>query len=316
MIELRDKPKKEKKKHSKENFEQLTYSWLLSKKNIIKESSYGRYYNLIETHIVPNIGHIKKNKITSELINNFLTKELQEGRLDKNGGLSTNTVYDIALIIKQTCKKYNININVIPISKSIGKGKNFYPQETKILQKNLTKLNSLDSIGILISLLLGLREGEVCGLKWKDIDTENKIIHVNRIITRVRCFDGKRKTKIIITTPKTESSIRELPIPDKLIPILDNVKRYSNQEYFILTNKAKYLDPRTYYNHYKLFLKSLDVTNHTYHDLRHTFATNCIELGMDAKTLMELLGHSNITTTLSIYVHSSMNCKRNFINQL
>ncbi len=315
LINLKNSPKKTKRK-SKETLGYLVNDWLQSKKGLIKESSFGRYYCLIETHIIPDIGKIKKHMITSDLINDYLTTKLKKGRLDGTGGLSNNTVYDIALILKQTFKRNNLDISTITIPKDIGKGKNLYSNETELIKGNISNLNKAEGLGILLSLFLGLREGEICGLKWNDIDIPNRLLHINQIISRVRCFDEKKKTKLIITTPKTDSSIRTLPIPDKLMDVLSDMKSKSISDSYVLTNTSKFMDPRTYYNHYKIFIKSIGLSNHTYHDLRHTFASNCIELGMDPKTLMELLGHANITTTLSIYVHSSMNNKRNYINQL
>lgn len=262
-------------------------NWLKNKSGKIKGSSFGRYYTLIENHIKPSLGKLKVYQITSDKINSFLNKKLENGNLNNNGGLSTNTVYDIALILKQVLKENGIIININPISKSVGKGKTFYESEKDSLTNAL-----------------------------KDIDLDNKIIHINQIITRVKSFNSKKKTKVIITTPKTKTSIRDLPIPDKIYDIVYSKTNNLNKDYYLLTGSDKYMDTRTYYNHYKKILNSLNIINHTYHDLRYTFANDCIELGMDAKTLMELLGHANVTTTLNVYVHGSMNNKRNFINKL
>lgn len=298
------------------NFNFLIDRWLESKKNKIKDSSYSRYFQLINTHIRNDIGKVKINKLTSEAINDFLNKKIETGRLDKTGGLSKNTVYDIALIIKQVLKDNNISLDIITISKTVGKGKSMYSNDKRRLEEYLTNIKCYDAIGIMLSLLLGLRESEMCGLKWQDIDFDNKVIYIRRIISRVKSFDTQTKTKLIITTPKTEKSIRTLPIPEKILTILYSLKEEMKDEYYILTGNTKIMDPRTYYNHYKKILNKVGNLDYTYHDLRHTFATNCNELGIDVKTLMELLGHSNISTTMNIYVHSSLENKRNFINQL
>lgn len=303
-------------KKKAKDFNCLVDNWLENKKSKIKESSYGRYYHLINSHIRNDIGKVKIDKLTSKVINDFLTKKLENGKLDKTGGLSKNSVYDIALIIKQVLKVNKINLDIIPISKTIGKGKSMYSNDKKILEERLTNIDNYDSLGIMLSLLLGLREGEICGLKWSDIDLDNKVIHISRIISRVKSFDTKNKTKVIITTPKTENSVRTLPIPEKIYNQLSSLKLKRKDDDFILTGNKKFMDPRTYYNHYKKILNDIGSLDYTYHDLRHTFATNCNELGIDPKTLMELLGHSNISTTLNIYVHSSLENKRNFINQL
>lgn len=306
---------KEEKKHLKK-LNNLIDSWLEGKKHKIKESSYSRYYQLIYTHIRDDIGKIGVDKLTTDMINHFLREKLVNGRLDNKGGLSKNTVYDIALIIKQVLKENKILLDIMPISKSIGKGKSMYSYDKKKLEDYLINITCYDAIGIMLSLLLGLRESEMCGLQWRDVDIFNKVIYVRRIVSRVKSFETKKKTKLIITTPKSENSIRVLPIPEKVYDILDSLKKKMNTEDYVLTGSKKFMDPRTYYNHYKKILDKIGELDYTYHDLRHTFATNCNELGIDVKTLMELLGHSNISTTMNIYVHSSLENKRNFINQL
>lgn len=316
LINLKEEKINKKNNFSNRNFNYLIDKWLDNKKKKIKISSYSRYLQLINTHIRGDIGKVKVNKLTAEVINDFLNKKLDKGRLDKRGGLSKNTVYDIALIIKQVLKENDILLNVMSVSKTIGRGKSMYSNDKKKLEDYLGSIKEYDAIGIMLSLLLGLRESEICGLKWKDIDLENKVIYIKRIISRVKSFDNKTKTKLVISTPKTEKSIRTLPIPDKIIDILYSLKKGMKQEYYVLTGNSRIMDPRTYYNHYKRILNKVGNLNYTYHDLRHTFATNCNELGIDVKTLMELLGHSNINTTMNIYVHSSLENKRSFINQL
>lgn len=316
LMNLKKEKKSSKKRKKNNEFNFLVINWLESKKNKIKESSYSRYYQLIHTHIINDIGKVDISKLNTEIINNFLTKKLESGKLDNTGGLSKNTVYDIALIIKQVLKSNKIHLDIMPISKTIGKGKSMYSNDKKRLVDYLDNITCYDAIGILLSLLLGLRESEICGLKWKDIDIINRVIHIRRIVSRVKSFDTKNKTKLIISTPKSEKSVRTLPIPEKLYEVLSILKQQMNDDDYVLTGKKKFMDPRTYYNHYKKILSQIGELDYTYHDLRHTFATNCNELGIDVKTLMELLGHSNISTTMNIYVHSSLENKRSFINQL
>ncbi len=295
----------------------LIDSWLLKKKSKIKESSYTRYYNLIEQHIRKSkIGKVKIYKLSTEMVNDYLINLLRNGRLDGKGGLSKNSVYDISNIFRQIIKDNNLDIKLMKISNEFGKGKSLCGDEKNNLENYLKNSRSFISIGILFSLFLGLRESEVCGLTWENIDLEKKLIYVKNIVTRVKSFDTKNKTKLIITTPKTKKSIRVLPIPNKIHEILMSVSENVHANYYLLTNSIRYMDPRTFYNHYKKVLASLNITNYTLHDLRHTFATSCIELGIDPKTLMELLGHSNVTTTLNIYVHSSIDAKRSIVDQL
>lgn len=292
----------------------LVSQWLESKGKI-KSSSYKRYYDLINQHIKNDIGKTKISSLNSKIVNKYINNKLQNGRLDKNGGLSQNTVYDICSILKQVFRENNISIKMIKVTKKIGVGKSLYTEEKEDLIEKLNAINSEISLGILLSLLLGIRESEVCGIRWCDIDLKNKIIQINHIVSRVKSFNTKYKTKLVLSTPKTENSKRVLPIPDKLYDKLLFFESKHNSDYFLLTGKSTFMDPRTFYNKYK---KILDIINldYTFHDLRHTFATNCIDIGIDYKSLMELLGHSNITTTMNIYVHPTMNTKRSYVNKL
>ena len=290
----------------------LINCWLANKKNI-KDSTYSRYYDLINEHIRNDIGKYRVEKITDTIVNNYINRMLKKGRLDNTGGLSRNTVYDICSILKQVFTKNKIMINMIKISKHRGSGKSLYSSERSKLINLLNKEANGISTGILLSIYLGLRRAEVCGIKWEDIDLDNRVIYVKRTIARVKSFNSKNKTKLIISSPKSELSKRMLPIPNKIYNLLLNIK--SSNDCFLLTSDLSYMDPRTFYNYYKKYLKLVNI-NYTYHDLRHTFATNCIERGIDYKSLMELLGHANITTTMNIYVHPTLTSKRNFINKL
>ena len=301
----------------KTNYKTLNFyidKWLENKSNI-KESTYTKYHDIIKYYINNDIGKKRINDIDSSIVNNYLKDKLEHGRINYNGGLSKNTIYSICTILKQVFKENNINIDMIKINQKTGVGKSINKKEKINLEKELIKANDNISIGILLSLLLGLRKSEVCGLKYSDINIENKLLNINRIVSRVISRDTNNKTKLILTTPKTDKSKRELPLPDKLIKKLKELKDVHSENDFLLTGKEKFIDPRTFYNYYKKFLKALDI-NYTYHDLRHTFASNCIEKGIDSKCLMELLGHSNVTTTMNVYVHPTLNEKRKIINQL
>ena len=144
---------------------------------------------------------------------------------------------------------------------------------------------------------------------------EKRIININRIVSRVKSFNTRNKTKIIITPPKTLCSNRILPLPKKLYERIKNQRKESSEDSYILTCSSKCMDPRRFYNLYKKYLEVLNF-NYTYHDLRHTFATRCVEIGIDPKTLMELMGHANILTTMNLYVHPTLSNKRYFIDKL
>ena len=151
-------------------------------------------------------------------------------------------------------------------------------------------------------------------MKWSDINVYDGILTVNRTIERIYIIEGERKhTELVINTPKTKNSCREIPINKELLTMLKPLKKVVNDDYYILTNDECPTEPRTYSNYYKRLMEKLDIPKLKYHGLRHSFATRCIEVGCDYKTVSVLLGHSNISTTLDLYVHPNMEQKKRCI---
>lgn len=173
---------------------------------------------------------------------------------------------------------------------------------------------SFAGLGIYISLCTGLRIGEVCALKWSDINTMDGTITVNRTIERIYIIDGTQKhTELVINTPKTQNSCREIPMTKELLAMMKPLKKVVNDDFYILTNAEYPTEPRTYRNYYTKLMEKLGIPKLKYHGLRHSFATRCIEAGCDYKTVSVLLGHSNISTTLDLYVHPNMEQKKRCI---
>lgn len=305
---------KTKKRNNPNTLNKLIIKWMDDKDNI-KESSFTKYYNIFNEHIKNEIGSLKISKLNDEVVKKYINNKKHQFKKNSEEHLSSSTIYAIANILRQVFKQNDINIKIESIKVITKRGKSLYEDEKDNFEKLLFDKESTVTTGILISLFLGLRESEVCGLKWEDIDFNRKIISVGRIISRVKSFDTRNKTKLIITAPKTLSSNRILPLPGKLYQRMLRQKNNSTNESYLLTGTNKFMDPRRYYNLYKKYLHELNL-DYTYHDLRHTFATRCIELGIDAKTLMELMGHANVTTTMNLYVHPTLNNKRYFIDRL
>ena len=181
------------------------------------------------------------------------------------------------------------------------------------IRQNFTFRN----LGIYICLTTGLRIGEVCALRWSDIDEISGTINVQRTIERIYIIEGgKRHTELIINTPKTQNSCREIPMSKELLALVKPLKKVFNADYYVLTNDISPTEPRTYRNYYKRFMKQLDIPKLKFHGLRHSFATRCIESNCDYKTVSVLLGHSNITTTLNLYVHPNMEQKKRCIAKM
>lgn len=288
--------------------------WLLNQKYNVKESTYANYRNLINRYIKPQLGDLLLSEINNDVLINFKDYLLTDGKRIDVGGLSTKTTSDVMTLLKQILKYYDININV----KNPRVKKNSIQIIDRDMQKRLENyiLNNLNTytFGILLTLYTGLRIGELCALKYSDIDIENQKLIVRRTIIRINDQDSFRKTKIVITEPKTRTSTREIPLNSLIMKVLKKQNYTSNS--YILTGTNKYIESRNYYNKYKEILKRAKVFNYNFHVLRHTFATRCIEVGIDPKSLSELLGHSNIKTTLSLYVHPNLENKKVYLEHL
>lgn len=186
--------------------------------------------------------------------------------------------------------------------------------EITLTQKMIND-SSLVAIGVLLALQGGLRIGEVCALKWNDIDFDARIIHIKHTISRVPCPNMKQKTMLIIDTPKTNSSIRDIPMPTSLQNILSVAYETRTSEY-VVSSSHNFVGTRTFDYQYRKLLKCYGMQIISFHTLRHTYATRCAEAGMDAKTLSQLLGHASSNTTLNIYVHPSMEVAMNHIENI
>lgn len=278
--------------------------WLSQKEISVKKSTLSRYIEIVNIYIRPYFNDLYIYKINDEIVYKY-TLDL----LDKN--LSNKTVKDILVLLKQLFKYSKIDINIC-LPKCNKKGiKVLKKEEQKIIENYIC--NNLDCInfGIILSLYTGLRIGELCSLKWTNINLVDRTITITNTILRIKNFDdNSSKTKVIFNTPKSLKSLRIIPIPSQILKYLTELKNnVSSENNYFLTNSLKYMEPRSYYYHYKKIMKILNLQSYNFHVLRHTFATRCIELGFDYKTLSEILGHSDIRITLSLYVHPSNELK-------
>ncbi len=277
-----------------------------------------KYEYLIETHISPELGGYHVGDLNEMIINEFLNMKMTNGRIDKTGGLSGNYVKTMLIIIQSAldfaveqewCQKLKTQIVKPTVDqKSITI---LNPTELQKLEDGLSEDHSLESLGIMISLYTGLRIGEICALRWCDVDLENRILHIRHTIARIKNPDPQAcaKTCLVLDKPKTHSSLRDIPITSKLFILLSSAQASACSE-FVISDQKSFLSPRTYEYRFHKKLENLNVFQINYHALRHTFATKCIEKGVDVKSLSEILGHSNVSITLNTYVHSSMELKR------
>ncbi len=290
-------------------FNEKIDKWLEYKKSTVKESTYSTYYAIASNKIRPLLGHYKINNLNKEIINSFIDK--------LSNSLSINTVHDMANILKQILK-YNrmTDIDVkVPIKehKSISV---FTPKDIKKLERFALTYDNRFVFGIILSLYTGIRIGELCALKKSNFDMNLMTLSINHTIIRVKNADGKQKTKVICSAPKSKKSIRTIPIPDVLQSYLIHYLNEMNSDYYFLTNKTKAIEPRSYTNKYKKYLNYWGINHKKFHTTRHTFATKADETKMSTKALSEILGHSSASITQNLYIHPSLKYKRECINTI
>lgn len=297
-------------------FKSVVELWQADKQQFVKKSTFAAYSLLIANHLLPAFS--EANDISEEDVQQFVFKKLNEG-------LSQKSVKDILIVLKMILR-YGAKHNLMEHRQiEIRFPTERERQEVEVLSKTnqrkimeFVKNNfTFQNLGIYICLSAGLRIGEVCALTWNDIDAEQGVIYVNKTIQRIYLVgEIEKRTEVIIDTPKSKNSIREIPMTKELLRMVKPLKKVVNSSFFVLTNSAAPTEPRTYRNYYKRLMKQLDIPALKFHGLRHSFATRCIESNCDYKTVSVLLGHSNISTTLNLYVHPNMEQKKRCIEQM
>lgn len=307
------------------NYGQWVTHWLERKEQLVKKSTYSAYVNIAVNHLIPQFGTWPLRRFTEERIQEYALLLLRHGRLDGSGGLSERSARDIIVVLKNSLREA-MKLKLLPAAEfSIRFPKRQEPYKinvlSKIVQQRLIQAIYLNlnnkSAGILLALYTGLRIGEICGLKWGDIDFENKLLHVRRTLQRVyhKNMDGSGQSQIIISTPKTRTSNRSVPLSSLLIPVLRRLNS-GNGESFFLSGTIKSVEVRTFRTFFEKFLRQNNIDRVNFHALRHTFATRCIEAGGDCKTVSELLGHATVNMTLNLYVHPQIEQKRKCVELL
>ena len=284
---------------------ELVKEWLIANEKRLKPSTFQKYQTTYEKHIKGSIGEMQVVYCTTAMIQAHSMKLIESG-------MSPVTVNSV-LILLHSCLKYGHRVYgfVIPdiIYQPVEK------KEMRVLDKEehnqlveyLMKDLDIYKFGVLLTLYTGLRVGELCGMEWEDVK-EDRII-VRRTVQRMRNKDGKG-TRLHIGGPKTLTSAREIPLPSFLLPIISEFRTQARGRKYLLSHKhMNMIEPRTMQYNFNKYVKEIGLKNVTFHTLRHTFATRCAELNFEIKSLSEVLGHSDVRTTLTRYVHSSFELK-------
>lgn len=301
----------------KTKFSDICDEWLKIKTKKIKVSTLTKYSTAINNHIKPILGGYMICNLNTRVISDFSDYLL----IDK--GLSAKTVKDILTLLKSI---------VSYLSKDIPKLKNIefvYPKENmseiRVMsfteEKKFIEFLFLDldrcKLGILLSLFTGLRIGEICALRWKDISLQEKTLVVRSTMQRLKKFDnGNQKTQVIINSPKSSTSFRLVPLSDMALNVCEKLSCNTPEAFILSGATQKYVEPRVLQYRIKKYSQECGIANLHFHVLRHTFATRCVEVGFEVKSLSEILGHSSPRVTLERYIHPSLQLKIDNINKL
>lgn len=301
---------------TEKNISQIADLWKEEKRQFVKKSTFAAYSLIVETHLLPAFGHL--TMVTEKDVQDFVLQKLSTG-------LSQKTIKDMLIVLRMILKygaKKNYCIYapidvIFPTDREREELEVLSISNQKKIMRFVSENFTFRNLGIFICLSTGIRIGEVCALTWEDIDTENGVIHIRKTIQRIYIREkGVRHTELMIDTPKTATSIRDIPMTKDLLTVLKPLRKVVNESFFVLTNDAMPTEPRTYRNYYKKLLAKLDIPPIKFHGLRHSFATRCIESHCDYKTVSVILGHSNISTTLNLYVHPNYEQKKKCIDKM
>ena len=306
-------------------FRKYCLYWIGLKKFEVKESTSSQYYYTLIKNVLPFIGDMPCDRLNAKVLQGLIYKL-------KEDGIKSKSIRDVITLLKQIIRngqeegiipefifprfKYPKD-NVCEVKKS-AYTKDELAKILKAIYKNIEERSDTRyrDLGILIAIMTGARIGELCASQFKDIDLDNGVIYVRKTLERVATFDNYGNltgTKIVIQTPKTQHSIRDIPINDDLRETIKTLKVFDDD--YVCSGKKKYVEPRSFREYYKKIVKSLGIEPIKFHGLRHSFTSINIENGNDIKTISELLGHSNVEMTLNVYTHSSKETKEKAIGK-
>lgn len=290
--------------------------WKNDKAQYVKRSTISAYSLILEKHIFPAFG--SSTALPEYEVQQFVLQKLQSGLCQKS-------VRDILIVLKMV-QRFGIKHGLLPqqdwsIHFPTEQDNKELPVLTVAQQKKIMHYVcdnfTFRNLGIYICLCTGMRIGEVCALRWGDINLATESIYIQRTIERIYVVDGdKPHTELVIGPPKTKKSIREIPVSRSLMKMLKPLRKLMNDSFYVLTGEATPTEPRTYRNYYNSLMRQLGLPPMKFHGLRHSFATRCIESHCDYKTVSTILGHANISTTLNLYVHPDREQKRRCIERM
>lgn len=289
----------------------LVQEWLYVNQSRIKPSTFTKFYGFFNNHIKNQIGNYQIIYITPVVLKNFTDEKLKSGLCES----SINSI----LTFIHTCLKYAHRqygtplIEFIYLKVPYKEMRVLSIQEQDCLVEYLKNDMDIYKFGVLFALYTGVRIGELCALKWEDV--KDDAIIINKTMQRLSKVNEKG-TELIVLDPKTYTSVRTIPLPACLKDYVEKFRSDNTNDNFLSNEQYKIIEPRVMQYYFQSYIENLGLPHASFHALRHSFATRCVELGVDTKTLSTILGHSSVITTAARYVHSSFEHQANQINKL
>lgn len=278
----------------------------------VRPTTAASYRRNIELHVIPHIGDIKLNRLTSRELQKFYKDLLENGRLreaqkEKNPGLSNSTVRGIHMMLHNALDRAVRERLILRNPTEDCIIPKLEKKEMKILRPEDIKayLAAAERRGVLpmfyLELVSGVRKGELVALLWDDLDIEQRTISVSKQAL------SRPGGEIVVNRPKTENSIRAISIPQEAVDLLveEHQKHPDNPYMFPSPKTGEMYYPDSVVNLHKKLLQDAGLGHIRFHDLRHTFATMALQNGVDVKTVSAMLGHYDAGFTLRTYTHAT-----------
>ena len=271
----------------------------------LKKSTVSWYRYVVRQYIQPQLGAAPLYTLTEQRVADFYRK-LQEQ------GLSAKSTRDVGVLLRAILRKASKHGCFCT---GLDAGLTAYRKRPELLRlaHHIVNEPDLTGLGVLLTLNSGLRLGELCALRWSDIDLHAGFLRVEREVQRLY---EKGHTRLVVQPPKSESSLRRIPLPTDILSLLAAHRPENAGSFCLLTSSGDPLEPRTMQNRYRSLLKRAGVPYRNFHALRHTYATRCIEQNVDVKSVSEMLGHSDVRITLQTYVHVSLRHKQQAVQSI
>lgn len=303
-------------------YNDLMEEWFRINKSGFAKSTYVKYMRIYKKYVKLFFENINVRKIDMPMLDEYRTyleNKLISSKIEVCGQTAKCAVMLVNRCLEFAAKKGFIN-TAFRLEWKIRSQRSdiqiFSDEEQRKIENHCMQNRDVYSFGIILCLYTGLRIGELCALRWTDIDIAERVLNVQRSVQRLK-FENESATVLTVSHPKSVSSARMIPLPECIISIIDKFRCKDKEDTYVFSGKKDTpAEPRTFQYRYKRYLSDAGVNYRKFHTLRHSFATRCIGCGMDLKTLSEILGHSSVKVTLEFYCHTTMEQKRKQMNRL